>query len=477
VFIGGNGGKAAASTGIGGNGGAGGSAGNGGNGGTLTFNIKNSNFTSAGDILTSGGAAGTLAAGSTGGTGGDGGAQGGSGGTGGKGANGGTAGSFTFNAGTANVDTSGFQLRTNGGAGSSGSTGGIGGNALTASGKAGNGGVGGSGGKGGNAGVLTINTSGTVTVATTTSAQGGAGGTGAQGGAGGTGGAASASAGNGGDGGTGGAGGNGANLKFPGNGLPNTNVAGGAGQAGGTGGAAGSGKSGKDNSTTTAPSGSNGKILVYDDGDSDDNDNSDAANEHKAGKRRKLAETDQSDSVNPLQPVAFVQSGLMLAGKHLSLTNVLLAPKNHDASALAGNVKVRVSKGSAAFIVNSGHEVCVMSLHDGRTGDVSILTGSQRINLRAGEEVIISDDSTSDFHQANPVPAVAVRKQSEQQLADGSKLFTSEFSLLSAMSKLDTLQSLKHSAKANDRILYGKMMKNATVLQLVTAPRGPYKVW
>ncbi len=52
-----------------------------------------------------------------------------------------------------------------------------------------------------------------------------------------------------------------------------------------------------------------------------------------------------------------------------------------------------------------------------------------------------------------------------------------QFSISSAMDHLQTLKRLGQSSDSRDRAIYGKILKNAAILHMVTARRGPYKTW
>ena len=47
----------------------------------------------------------------------------------------------------------------------------------------------------------------------------------------------------------------------------------------------------------------------------------------------------------------------------------------------------------------------------------------------------------------------------------------------SALDNLNSLKQLAHSPHARDRAIHGKILKNAAILQMLTARRGPYKTW
>jgi hypothetical protein len=45
------------------------------------------------------------------------------------------------------------------------------------------------------------------------------------------------------------------------------------------------------------------------------------------------------------------------------------------------------------------------------------------------------------------------------------------------MDTLHTVKQLAHSPESRDRAIYGKILKNAAILHMVTARKGPYKTW
>jgi len=52
---------------------------------------------------------------------------------------------------------------------------------------------------------------------------------------------------------------------------------------------------------------------------------------------------------------------------------------------------------------------------------------------------------------------------------NGQRAFVSQFSIASAMDNLKTLKQLARSPESRDRAIYGKILKNAAILQMVTA--------
>jgi hypothetical protein len=331
------------------------------------------------------------------------------------------------------------------------------------------------------------------------------GGTGGKGGAGGAGGAASgldSFGGNGGNGGKSGAGGKGGTVTLT---APTVNTVGAdtrtatgggfeTGGAGGTGGAAPGGTPGDDGTAgADGKPGANGSVTILGDASAEDQDRIVVWKRSKKVKLRtarvKLTTATPGDTMSslsrnggisadkedPYKPVNFMHSLLMLTDNDLPMHTLLVAPDQEDITACAGGLKARVCRGAAAIIVKNGRNVAILSLQERTTGDVTVDVCGQAVELRAGEQIVFTESPTSDFADVNPLPAVACRDVREHMLRSGQRAFISEFSLLSAMNNLNVLRHLETSHGAQDRALFKAILKNAAIVQMVTAARGPYK--
>jgi hypothetical protein len=168
---------------------------------------------------------------------------------------------------------------------------------------------------------------------------------------------------------------------------------------------------------------------------------------------------------------------LMITEPGLSAENALLSSERKDIVAEVGSATVRIARGSVAFVVHNGGNVSVLTLHERATGDVTVTVGGQQIALRAGEQVVVTGSAGLGFADVNPLSVVTCREIVEHALANGERAFTCQFSLPSALSNLKCLQQLAHSNKSHDRSLHDKVLKNAAILHMVTARKGPYRTW
>jgi hypothetical protein len=203
-------------------------------------------------------------------------------------------------------------------------------------------------------------------------------------------------------------------------------------------------------------------------------DGDESAPPSKKRAKRQIAKQTESESTSHFKAVSFVQPTLKLLDRELPSCNALIAPRFRDAVASAGSVRIHVSKGSAAFVINSGAQVSVMSLHDDKTGDVSVLAGGQEIKLRAGEQVVIGYQNEQDT-ESEPMPSIGVRSVDRHNLSDGLRATVSEFSIPSAVLEVQSLKALKSSSEMHERQLFAKMLKNAAVIQTVGIRKGAYK--
>jgi hypothetical protein len=276
--------------------------------------------------------------------------------------------------------------------------------------------------------------------------------------------------GDGGDGGNGSTGGRGGNAGAGGAGatitVPNT-YTGTAQFAGGTQGGAGDGGFGT--ITPGAPGspakdGANGKIVLT----------ADASEDDSTWPRRKKRNQDDDSETSDIVPVAFVPSVFKLTEATMQSENLFIMPAAANCNATVGDAKIAIAKGAAAFIIASGNDLGVLSFHEQGKEDVVVNVGGKTFNLRAGEQIWITHSSKT-WGSINPMPEVGVRSQAEFAAAD-TRVLVSEFSIPSAMGKLQTLKNLSGSNEAHERAMYQKILKNAVVLQMLTARKGPYKL-
>jgi hypothetical protein len=164
-----------------------------------------------------------------------------------------------------------------------------------------------------------------------------------------------------------------------------------------------------------------------------------------------------------------------LNGTAFGVNNALIFAHDKVALVRVGNVRIRVERGCAAFVICDSRQVHVLSLHDKATGDVSVAIAETIADLRSGEALAVRAEGEC-FNPTGPLAYLPARNLSESVTASGQVATTWEFSLPAAMSTLGAVRALGVSAERNERALYAKLAKNACVLQTVGARKGSYRI-
>jgi hypothetical protein len=209
--------------------------------------------------------------------------------------------------------------------------------------------------------------------------------------------------------------------------------------------------------------GSNGSVVVSDASE-------EAAPDDFAWKKRKNSRSRIASAQSAFEPVAFVQSSSFeLSNTTYGASNALLAPRgSRPALVRAGNVRIRVERGAAAFVICDGRQVHVLSLHDGTTGDVSVAIGDTIADLRAGEALIVREAERA-LNARGPLGFLPIRNLREHEAVTGQTVSTCEFSLPAAINLFGPVRNAERS-------LYRKIEKNACVLQTLGAKKGTYRI-
>jgi hypothetical protein len=164
-----------------------------------------------------------------------------------------------------------------------------------------------------------------------------------------------------------------------------------------------------------------------------------------------------------------LQSGITNVG------NTLVAPhKDVEFSTPCGAVKV--AAGAAALVViQPGVAVSVYDLHDNHTGDVKLKVGDNEIVLAPGRHVTIAQNPVDDFVAVNPFGAIAHRDLQTNR-SEAYTVFSSEFSIPSAVQGVNVLSTLKLTGDRLDGKLADQMMRDAAILmQIGTGKGGAYQ--
>lgn len=165
---------------------------------------------------------------------------------------------------------------------------------------------------------------------------------------------------------------------------------------------------------------------------------------------------------NNLIPISFMETGSMFLAPTI---DTVVHSKHGDFEIAAGSMVVMETSPVATTVLN---------LHDKKNGSVHYSDGLTHINVNLGHQLIVSKNerSLSEYHRTSTVP---IRNTTTNVLQGGAAVELSEFSVVSALSNVQTLKALSASPIKSDRKHYEQIAKNACILDSLTLRKGPYR--
>ncbi len=153
-------------------------------------------------------------------------------------------------------------------------------------------------------------------------------------------------------------------------------------------------------------------------------------------------------------------------------SQVLYAPRQAVQIELAGGT-LSMAAGSVVFFTSTGNDVAIYNLHDPHGGSVALVVDGMKITLAPGEQLVLTRDKVGSFEKINPGKQIAYRHEVLHELPNGLRAFVSDFSITSALTSITPLKQML-SNSAHHHIAH-KILKNAAIMTVLTAAKGPYK--
>jgi len=110
---------------------------------------------------------------------------------------------------------------------------------------------------------------------------------------------------------------------------------------------------------------------------------------------------------------------------------------------------------------------------DRNLGDVK-LVGIKNGVLRAGQQVVLTRNSSADFADIEPASAIATRQTLKARLTSDITAYISEFSIISALRRGDLYQRLARTAAGRSAL--ERILRSAACLQIAATSHGPYSI-
>jgi len=106
-------------------------------------------------------------------------------------------------------------------------------------------------------------------------------------------------------------------------------------------------------------------------------------------------------------------------------------------------------------------------------GDVTVLTGNNKLPVPPGEEVMVSDHKPSK-DETNPKDGIARRNPTTRALDDKLSVTVADFNILSLLVCADYLKPIKKPLWANERAALEQLIQTAAAIETITQSKGGY---
>lgn len=201
--------------------------------------------------------------------------------------------------------------------------------------------------------------------------------------------------------------------------------------------------------------------------------------------------TSDAGNGDSLDPVAFVQTiptptpvlNIAFGGntelvtesnsKQLNSGALLAAPEKGILKIQTPQAEVSIAAGAKALVQMKDGYLAVLNLHDKHKGQVSIRSQGLTMSASMGQVLILGADKGDKLAAINPVPEISLRSVKSQKLYGDQRVFTADFSLMSALMNHSTLKGLQSNPSHKKHI--DQLLKNTIVLNYITAKHGAYK--
>ncbi len=162
----------------------------------------------------------------------------------------------------------------------------------------------------------------------------------------------------------------------------------------------------------------------------------------------------------------------------LTSGNALFEPKKN----------IIVSTNLGEISIGAGSIVCILKpepgvvsiydLHDASGKNVCIKIGTEILTLSPGKQITLSNQTKEEleFEKITPARRIAYRKLQQSSLQSGTKVYSSEFSIPSAMLHIKPLQMMLLSDNKDDRKIADELIKDFVILDDLSAGSEQYKM-
>ena len=137
--------------------------------------------------------------------------------------------------------------------------------------------------------------------------------------------------------------------------------------------------------------------------------------------------------------------------------------------------KVIIPGGSVVFISENGADSAIYDLHQTGANGVKVVSEGKMMSLHPGKMIFLSKAKTSNFgHIDHQCKIIGHRNPQHKQLSDDVRAFAVNFSIPSAIKKVQPFRKMMKSSDKKDKVVIKKLLMNAVLLKEAMPYQGPY---
>ena len=145
--------------------------------------------------------------------------------------------------------------------------------------------------------------------------------------------------------------------------------------------------------------------------------------------------------------------------------NLLLCPET-DLCISTPQANIYLAAGATVFLIESGEDLVLYDLYQKKAKQISVVVDKMQLIMSPGRMLVLTRENTRNF--ANLEANCRSVSYSHPQLIDlhndQIKAFVADYSILSALARIQPLKRLTASSDKQDRLVLERILRSALIL-------------
>lgn len=153
---------------------------------------------------------------------------------------------------------------------------------------------------------------------------------------------------------------------------------------------------------------------------------------------------------------------------------LMLAPEQ-TTTIHTNNGDVTIRPGAIALIVTNGENTAIYDIHDFNSNDITVHVGPEGFHMSPGLVTVLTKQSADNMDMVTTGKRIAYRAPRRMAQIGGTIIYSAEFSTTSAVAEVKLLRTLFHSQDPRNRMLADRLMKTASIRNLIKPGGEPFR--